>query len=87
MNTAYGVLFEPNSCQLYRGTTAEGGTINLPNGVQFTNNTFPVHGTLGKPFAQFNADSTSSSGSVTLSNPRGTRVVSLTPSTGRVSAP
>lgn len=87
MNTAYGVGFGTNSCQLYRGTTPEGGTINLPSGVAFTNNTFPIDGTLGIRFAQFNADSTSSSGSVTVSNSRGTRAISLTPTTGRVSAP
>jgi len=83
-NTSYGVAFGANSCQLYRGTTAEGGAINLPKGVEFINNTFPVNGTLAQPFAQFNPDSTSSGGSVTLKNSKGTtRTISLTTATGR----
>ena len=88
-NTAYGVGFGVNSFQLYRssgGLTPEGGLINLPNRVQFVNNNFPVEGTLGQPFVQFNADSTASGGNVTLQNTKGaTRRVTLTNATGRTS--
>ncbi|HVP79985.1 MAG TPA: GspH/FimT family pseudopilin [Thermodesulfobacteriota bacterium] len=87
-NTTYGVCFGANSCQLYRGPDPEGEPVDLPTGVQLTNNTFPVNGALGKPFAQFNPDSTSSGGGVTLQNTKGTtRRISLTTATGRVSAP
>jgi prepilin-type N-terminal cleavage/methylation domain-containing protein len=87
INTTYGVGFGVNSCQLYRssgGLIVEGGPINLPNGVQFINNNFPVNGTLGQHFAQFNPDFTSSGGNVTLQNTKGaTRRITLINATGR----
>jgi prepilin-type N-terminal cleavage/methylation domain-containing protein len=88
-NIPYGVAFDPNAFQLYHQSTAglvpEGATINLPSGVQFNNNTFPVNGALGKPFAQFNTDSTSSTGGVTLQNTKGAqRRITLTTATGRI---
>lgn len=86
-NTPYGVGFDANAYQLYRssgGLTAEGGVINLPNGVQFNNNTFPINATLNKPFAQFNTDSTSSGGGVTLQGTKGSRRITVTTATGRV---
>jgi type IV fimbrial biogenesis protein FimT len=87
-NIPYGVAFDANSCQLYRssgGLIPEGGAVNLPTGVQFNNNTFPVNGALGKPFAQFNSDSTSSPGGVSLLNTKGTQKrITLTTATGRV---
>jgi type II secretion system protein H len=88
-NIAYGVAFDPNAFQLYYQSTAglivEGATITLPSGVQFNNNTFPVDGTLGKPFVRFNTDSTSSPGGVTLQNTKGTqRRITLTTATGRI---
>jgi prepilin-type N-terminal cleavage/methylation domain-containing protein len=53
----------------------EGGINELPNGVK---NNFAG-------FIEFNPDSTSSSGSITLQNSRGTvRQLAITPSTGRV---
>jgi prepilin-type N-terminal cleavage/methylation domain-containing protein len=86
-STIHGVGFGVNSCQLYRssgGLTVEGALINLPGGVQFINNNFPVNGTLGQPFAQFNPDSTSSGGNVTLQNTKGsTRRITLNNATGR----
>ncbi len=90
-NTIYGVGFTagtsstPGSCQLYRGTTAEGAAVTLPAGVNFVNNTFPVNGDLAtpKPYARFNADSTSSGGSVELQNTKGTKKITLTTATGR----
>jgi prepilin-type N-terminal cleavage/methylation domain-containing protein len=91
-NIPYGVVFDDaNSYQLYYQSTAglipEGSPINLPSGVQFNNNTFPVNGTLGKHFAQFNPNSMASAGSLTVENPRkGTeRRITLSPSTGKVS--
>jgi len=88
-NISYGVGFDASAFQLYyqstAGLIAEGGIINLPSGVQFNNNTFPINGGLGKPFAQFNPDSTSSPGGVTLQNTKGDqRRITLTTATGRV---
>jgi prepilin-type N-terminal cleavage/methylation domain-containing protein len=88
-NMPYGVAFDANSCQLYRssgGLIPEGNPVNLPSGVQFNNNTFPVDGTLGKPFAQFNTNfSMASGGIITLQNPKGTeRRITFSPSTGKV---
>ena len=90
-NMPYGVAFDANSCQLYRssgGLIPEGSPVNLPSGVQFNNNTFPVDGTLLKPFAQFNPNSSmASGGSLTVENPqKGTeRQIAFSPSTGKVS--
>jgi type IV fimbrial biogenesis protein FimT len=87
-NSPYGVGFDANSCQLYRssgGLIPEGSPVNLPSGVQFNNNTFPVNGALGKPFAQFNPNSTSSPGGISLLNIKGTQKrITLTTATGRV---
>jgi len=87
-NSPYGVGFDANSCQLYRssgGLIPEGSPVNLPSGVQFSNNTFPVNGALGKRFAQFNPNSTSSPGGVSLLNIKGTQKrITLTTATGRV---
>jgi prepilin-type N-terminal cleavage/methylation domain-containing protein len=87
-NTVYGVAFDVNACQLYRssgGLQPEGGSINLPSGVQFNNITFPINTTLNKRFAQFNPDSTSSIGGVTLQNTKGSqRRITVTAATGRV---
>jgi prepilin-type N-terminal cleavage/methylation domain-containing protein len=88
-NMPYGVAFDANSCQIYRssgGLIPEGSPVNLPSGVQFNNNTFPVDGTLGKPFAQFNANSMASAGGLTVENPqkRTERRITLSPSTGKV---
>jgi prepilin-type N-terminal cleavage/methylation domain-containing protein len=91
-NIAYGVAFDANAYQLYRssgGLTTEGGVTNLPQGVQFNNINFPINATLNKPFAQFNADSTSSGGNVTLqsikgSKIKGSRIISVAPTTGKV---
>ena len=87
-NIPYGVAFDANSCKLYRssgGLIPEGASINLPTGVQFNNNTFPVNGVLGKPFAQFNPNSTSSPGGISLLNTKGTQKrITLTTATGKV---
>jgi len=86
-NIPYGVGFSASACQLYRssgGLISEGAPINLPNGVQFDNNTFPINATLNQPFAQFNPDSTSSTGGVTLQGKKGTRRITVTSATGRV---
>jgi prepilin-type N-terminal cleavage/methylation domain-containing protein len=83
-NTTYGVAFAANSFQLYQGTVAEGAVNNLPTGVQFENNTFPVNATLGKQYAQFNTDSTCSAGGVTLKNNKGKKIITTSAATGRV---
>lgn len=51
---------------------------SLPTGISISANTFP-----GK-HAEFNPNSTSSSGGVTLTSAKGTRTITLTPATGRV---
>ncbi len=89
-NLTYGVAFDANAFQLYYRSTgglllSEGAIVNLPSGIQFNNNTFPVNGTLGKRFAEFNPNSTSASGGVTLQNSKGEqRRITLTDTTGRV---
>ena len=88
-NIPFGVAFDNDLCILYRssgGFTAEAEQVKLPAGVMFDNNTFPVNGTLGKPYAEFNTNSTSSSGGVTLkssSTKVGPKRITLTSSTGR----
>ncbi len=85
-NTPYGVAFDTNQYQLYRssgGLSPEGVATILPNGVQLTNNTFPINGTLNKRFAQFNADSTAFGGGVTVLGTKGIRRITVTTSTGR----
>lgn len=87
-NIPYGVAFDANSYQLYRssgGLIPEGSLVTLPSGVQFNDNTFSVNGTLSKPFAQFNPNSTSSTGGVSLLNIKGAQKrITLTTATGRV---
>ena len=88
-NIPYGVAFDANSYQLYRssgGFIPEGSLVTLPSGVQFVNNTFPQNGALGnRPFAEFNPNSTSSPGGVSLLNIKGAQKrITLTTATGRV---
>jgi type IV fimbrial biogenesis protein FimT len=86
-NAPYGVGFDANAYQLYRssgGLSPEGVATNLPSGVQFTNNTFPINATLNKHFAQFNTDSGASGGGVTVQGTKGSRRITVTTSTGRV---
>ena len=54
------------------------------NLINKNNNTFPINATLNKPFAQFNTDSTSSGGGVTLQGTKGSRRITVTTATGRV---
>lgn len=87
-NITYGVAFDANSYQLYRssgGLIPEGSLVALPSGVQFNDNTFPINGDLGKRFAEFNPNSTSSTGGVYLLNIKGAQKrITLTSATGRV---
>lgn len=89
-NSPYGVAFDASSIQLYRssGGLPEGGSIELPPGIQFSDKTFPVNATLNKPYAEFNTNSSCSSGGVTLSYTKGTQKtqkrITTTSSTGRV---
>ena len=82
-NLVYAVSFTSSTYILKYQNTAgtwvnEGATQKLPSGVSITT---PISG--GN--AVFNPNSTSSSGSVTLQNSKGTqRRLTLTPSTGRV---
>ena len=87
-NLEYQVSFNPGSgsfiLQYNTGTVAspvwiaEGTTQTLPTGIQISAITFPGNN------AQFNPNSTSSSGSIILRNAKGTqRTITLTPSTGR----
>jgi len=88
-NIPFGVAFDANSYQLYRssgGLIPEGSLVTLPSGVQFKDDiSFPVNGTLSKPFAQFNPNSTSSTGGVSLINIKGAQKrITLTSATGRI---
>lgn len=91
-NIVYGVAFDPGSIQLYRssgGLIPEGSSINVPKGIQFDNNTFPINATLNKPFAQFNTNSTCSPGGVTVQAIKGVKIlgekrITLTTATGKV---
>ena len=86
-NLSYRVSFTlPSSYILqYRNTLGnwvnEGVTENFPSGITIGAINFNTGNT-----AEFNANSTSSSGSVRIQNTRGAiRLLTLTPSTGRVS--
>jgi len=87
-NIPFGVAFDANSYQLYRssgGLIPEGSLVALPSGVQFKDNTFPLNATLNKRFAEFNPNSTSSTGGVYLLNIKGAQKrITLTSATGRV---
>jgi prepilin-type N-terminal cleavage/methylation domain-containing protein len=88
-NTIHGVAFDAGSIQLYRSSggllVPDGSSVTLPTGIQFNSNTFPVNGTLNKPFAQFNANSTSSSGGVILRNSKGSvKMITVASTTGRI---
>ncbi len=84
-NTEYQVVFDPGAGTYilqYRNTAGnwvnEGATQTLPSGVRIADS-FPGN------IANFNPNSTSSTGSMTLQNSKGTqRIITLTPSTGRV---
>jgi len=87
-NLQYRVNLNPadvgaNSYRLERNTGGvwinEGPAQSLPTGVTIVGNTLP------NQRAEFNQNSTSSSGNLTLQNTRGTeRRLTITPSTGRV---
>jgi len=83
INTDYQVRFQDATSyileyQTTAGWVAEGAQQTLPTGIQFTS--FPP----GSRFL-FNPNSTASTGSLTLTNPKGsTRTISLTTSTGRI---
>jgi Tfp pilus assembly protein FimT len=87
-NIPYGVAFDGNACQIYRnsgGLQPDGGQVVLSSGVQFSNNTFPVNPALSKPYAEFNTNSTASSGRITLQNSKGfQKTITVVPSTGRI---
>ena len=87
-NSPYRVNLNPgeigaNSYILERDTGggyfADGALQTLPSGITISNNTLP------NEHAEFNPNSTSSSGSVTLQDAKNNRkTITLTPSTGRV---
>lgn len=83
-NMEYRVSFDPNAKTyvLQRNTggwQSEGATQSLPTGIEISGITFPGNN------AQFNPNSTSSAGSMTLRNNRHTeKKITLTTSTGRI---
>jgi type IV fimbrial biogenesis protein FimT len=83
-NQEHRVLFNPGAGTyiLQRnsgGWIADGASQPLPSGIQINSITFAGNN------AQFNTNSSSSSGSITLRNSKGTtKRITLTPSTGRV---
>ena len=88
INTDYGVRFPSATTYIleYRttgGWVSEGAQQTLPTGIQFT--AFPPLNGRPDPNFQFNPNSTASTGSLTLTNTKGsTRTISLTTSTGRI---
>jgi len=91
-NVEYGVCFDTGelSYTLYRRNTGggwdkDGEAQLLPKGIEFNGVTLPDDAKLNKPFAQFNPNSTSSSGNILLKNPKGAqRRIVLLATTGRV---
>ncbi|MGB9627788.1 MAG: pilus assembly FimT family protein [Thermodesulfobacteriota bacterium] len=89
-NVKYGVAFDQasGSFQLYYTSgnlLPEGAIYTLPSGVQFSNITIPINATLGKPYAEFNTNSTASGGIIELTNTKGSKkTVRLWGTTGRV---
>ncbi len=89
-NRHYGVYFDPGGSIILQQTTAsdtsvdanwssEGDALNLPPGVTISAIAFPNRR------AFFNANSTSSTGSMTLQNRKGSKkTISLTTATGRI---
>ena len=83
-NMEYRVSFDPNAKTyvLQRNTggwQSEGATQSLPTGIEISAINFPGNN------AQFNPNSTSSTGSMTLRNNRQTeKKITLTTSTGRI---
>ncbi len=93
-NIKYGVAFDQTSgyFQLYHDSSGtllpEGAIYSLPSGIQFSNITIPVNATLGKPYSEFNTNSTISNlstGIIELTNTKGSKkTVRLWGTTGRV---
>ena len=85
-NTQYHVSFNPGAGSFilqYQNTGGvwvnDGSAETLPQGVLISNISFPGNN------AQFNPNSTSSTGSITLTNTKGsTKKITLTTSTGKV---
>ena len=90
-NFRYGVVFDTgtNQFQIYRdsgGLQPDGASNDLPTGVTFNAVSFPVDGTLGKPFVRFLPDSTASDdGTIVVANIKGVqRTVQVSKTTGRI---
>jgi prepilin-type N-terminal cleavage/methylation domain-containing protein len=90
-NLRYGVAFDTGSREfrIYRdsgGLQPDGASTGLPAGVTFNSVSFPVNGTLNKPFVGFFPDSTASDdGTIVLLNTKGAqRTVEVSKSTGRI---
>ncbi len=94
-NVKYGVAFDQTKgeFQIYYLSSGnlqpEGAVYTLPSGIQFSNITIPVNATLGKPYSEFNPNSTVSNltaqALIELTNPKGSKkTVRLWGTTGRV---
>jgi type IV fimbrial biogenesis protein FimT len=88
-NITYQVSFTPGAgtyvlqYQTTAGFVNEGSVQTLPPGIVISGITFPV--VAGSYNAQFNTNSTSSTGSITLQNAKGSsKQISLTTATGRI---
>ncbi len=81
-NVTYQVVFTPASGTYVMRANGvdEGGTQTVPSGITFVTN-FPNN------TAVFNTNSTATGGTVTVSNPTGTRTITVLSSTGRITAP
>ncbi len=81
-NVTYQVVFTPVSGTYVMRANGvdEGGTQTVPSGITFVTN-FPNN------TAVFNTNSTATGGTVTVSNPTGTRTITVLSSTGRITTP
>lgn len=95
-NVKYGVAFDQakGEFQIYYLSSGnlqpDGAIYTLPSGIQFTNITLPINADLGKPYSEFNTNSTvsnmtSSIGIIELTSTKGSKkTVRLWGTTGRV---
>jgi len=84
-NLEYRVSFPNQTFLLQKGNLSSGSTIWTDEGVaQTLPSGITMSGSLNNSNAQFNVDSTCSTGSLTLTSSKGSKKITLTTATGRV---
>lgn len=84
-NLEYRVSFADQTFLLQKGNQSSGSTSWTDEGVAQTLPTgITMSGSLSDNNAQFNPDSTCSTGSLILTSPKGTKKITLTTATGRI---